>query len=131
MDRAANEDGAIETAAVEAPEAGPPAMKTVDAGALEAHIIDAISLVYDPEIPVNVYDMGLIYNIEITADGNVAIDMTLTSPACPVAGTLPGEVEAKVREVAGVADVAVELVWEPFWTPERMTEAARLQLGMM
>jgi len=125
MDQVTDNDGAV---AAETP-ATPP--RAVDPGALEAHIIDAICTVYDPEIPVNIYELGLIYNVEIGTDGNVVIDMTLTSPACPVAGTLPGEVEVKVREVAGVADVKVELVWEPYWTPDRMTEAARLQLGMM
>ena len=103
----------------------------VDVGTLEAHIYDAIALVYDPEIPVNIYELGLIYNVDIDAVGKVAIDMTLTSPACPVAGTLPGEVEGRVREVGGVSEVKVELVWDPPWTPDRMTEAARLELGFM
>lgn len=125
MDRAADNDGAVEA---ETPEAPPTA---VDPSMLEAHIIDAICTIYDPEIPVNIYELGLIYDVEVGTDGNVMIYMTLTSPACPVAGSLPGEVEMKVREVAGVTEVAVELVWEPYWTPDRMTEAARLQLGMM
>ncbi len=87
--------------------------------------------VYDPEIPVNIYELGLIYKVDISPSGDVAIEMTLTSPACPVAGELPGEVETRVREVDGVSEVVVELVWDPPWTPDRMTEAARLELGMM
>ncbi|MBT5050194.1 MAG: SUF system Fe-S cluster assembly protein [Rhodospirillaceae bacterium] len=98
---------------------------------LEGRIIEAISTIYDPEIPVNIYELGLIYDLSITADDRVRVEMTLTSPACPVAGSLPGEVEQKVREVDGVQDVALELVWDPPWTPERMTEAARLELGFM
>jgi FeS assembly SUF system protein len=98
---------------------------------LEGRIIAAISEVYDPEIPVNIYEMGLIYDLDITADHCVRVQMTLTSPACPVAGSLPGEVEAKIREVDGVNDVALELVWDPPWTPDRMSEAAKLELGFM
>lgn len=125
MDQTGNEDGVLgATQAAAEP-------VTAEAATLEAHIIDAISSVYDPEIPVNVYDMGLIYNVEVGPNGIVAIDMTLTSPSCPVAETLPGEVEMKAREVEGVSEVTVELVWDPPWTPGRMTEAARLELGMM
>ena len=98
---------------------------------LEGRVIDALSTVYDPEIPVNIYELGLIYDLHVTADNCVRIEMTLTSPACPVAGSLPGEVEAKVRDVEGVRDVALELVWDPPWTPDRMSEAARLELGFM
>lgn len=98
---------------------------------LEGRIIEAISTIFDPEIPVNIYELGLIYDLHITADSRVRVDMTLTSPACPVAGSLPGEVEQKVREVDGVAEVVLELVWDPPWTPERMSEAARLELGFM
>lgn len=98
---------------------------------LKTRVVEAISQVYDPEIPVNIYELGLIYKLEVDRDGMVGIDMTLTSPACPVAGSLPGDVEARVREVEGVNDVHIELVWEPAWSPEKMTEAARLELGMM
>ena len=105
--------------------------KNIEIAQLEGDVIEAISTIYDPEIPVNIYELGLIYDLHITADNCVQVEMTLTSPACPVAGTLPGEVEQKVREVEGVEDVALELVWEPAWTPERMTEAARLELGFM
>ena len=93
-------------------------------------IIDALRTVYDPEIPVNVYDIGLIYDIDIDASSAVNIRMTLTSPACPVAGTLPGEVETRAKDVPGVSGAKVELVWEPTWTMEMMSEEAKLQLGM-
>lgn len=97
---------------------------------LQEKIIAAIRTCYDPEIPVNIHELGLIYNVDVTEAGAVAIRMTLTSPACPAAGSLPPEVQAKVKSVPGVSDVKVEVVWDPVWTPERMTEAARLQLGM-
>lgn len=98
---------------------------------LEGEIAAAISTVYDPEIPVNIYEMGLIYGIDIGDDSFIRITMTLTSPACPVAGILPGQVESVVGAVPGVAGVEVELVWDPPWTPEMMTEAAKLELGMV
>lgn len=104
---------------------------SIQAAQLEGRIIEAISTIFDPEIPVNIYELGLIYDLSITADNCVRVEMTLTSPACPVAGSLPGEVEQKVREVEDVQDVALELVWDPPWTPDRMTEAARLELGFM
>ncbi len=97
--------------------------------AIEAEVIEAMRLVYDPEIPVNIYELGLIYDIDVDEYGFVDVDMTLTSPACPVAGSLPGEVEAKIRQVEGVTDVHVELVWEPPWTFDRMSEEAKLELG--
>lgn len=100
-------------------------------GVSEEQIVEILKTIYDPEIPVNIYDMGLIYGIEIRDDGWVDIEMTLTSPACPVAGTLPPEVEAKVRDgVEGIVSAKVEIVWDPPWTPEKMTDAAKLQLGM-
>ena len=98
---------------------------------IEADVVEALQTVYDPEIPVNIYDLGLIYDVDVDQDGSVSIEMTLTSPACPVAGTLPGEVEARVRDVPGVTDVDVELVWEPSWSPERMSEVAKLELGFL
>lgn len=98
---------------------------------LEARLIEAVSTVYDPEIPVNIYELGLIYDIDVRPGGDVHIAMTLTSPACPVAGSLPGEVETRAAEVDGVGEVTVELVWDPPWTPDRMSEAARLELGFM
>ena len=114
--------------------AGPGPAQSPEPGepdALKAHVIDALKTVYDPEIPVNVYDMGLIYGVEISADGHVDIRMTLTTPNCPVAEWLPMEVEMRARGVDGVIDVALELVWDPPWTPELLSEAARLELGMM
>ncbi len=100
------------------------------AQATEARVLEAIRSCYDPEIPVNIYDLGLIYNVDVDAEGSVRVDMTLTSPACPVAGTLPIEVENKVKAVDGVTAAKVEIVWDPPWTPERMSEAARLQLNI-
>ena len=96
---------------------------------VEAEILEALREVYDPEIPVNIYDLGLIYDVSVDEQGIVDIEMTLTSPACPVAGILPGQVEQKVREVPGVADVTVDLVWEPAWSMDRMSEEAKLELG--
>jgi FeS assembly SUF system protein len=93
-------------------------------------VVGGVREVFDPEIPLNIYDLGLIYKIDINDQNQVAIDMTLTSPMCPVAGSLPGEVEMAARGVDGVADVVVELVWEPTWGPEVMSEAARLELGI-
>jgi FeS assembly SUF system protein len=97
---------------------------------LEEQIVDALKTVFDPEIPVNIYELGLIYDLAIEDEGQVKIKMTLTSPGCPVAGSLPGEVQTKVEGVPGVANADVELVWDPAWNPSMMTEAARLQLGM-
>lgn len=119
------------SSAPSAPGDGDGAAAAVEAAALEERIIEAISTVFDPEIPVNIYELGLIYNIGIDPAANVAVDMTLTSPACPVAESLPGDVAGAVRKVSGVGEVKVELVWDPPWTPDRMTEAARLELGMM
>lgn len=101
------------------------------APSLEDRIVEALQTIYDPEIPVNIHELGLIYNVAVQDDGHVDVIMTLTSPACPVAGTLPGEVEAKVEGVAGVESAKVELVWDPQWNPSMMSEAARLDLGMM
>ena len=97
--------------------------------ALDDRIVAALREVYDPEIPVNIYDLGLIYRIDCDDMGVVEIDMTLTAPGCPVAQTFPGTVEAAVQNVEGVAAAEVELVWEPPWTPDRMSEAAKLELG--
>lgn len=106
--------------------------QNVQSGDLRARIIEALKTVYDPEIPVNIYDLGLIYELDVDeSTGHVAIDMTLTAPGCPVAQTFPSTVECAVRDVPGVSEARVELVWDPPWTPERMTEAARLQLGML
>ena len=98
---------------------------------LKPRIIEALCAVYDPEIPVNIHELGLIYDVKVGADGVVSVVMTLTAPACPSAQMLPLEVESRVREVPGVKDVSVEVVWDPPWTPDRMSEAAKLQLGML
>ena len=93
-------------------------------------VIAALKTVFDPEIPVNIYDLGLIYDIKIDDDYNVAIDMTLTSPGCPVAQTFPGTVETRVNQLEEVNDCTVTLVWEPPWDKDRMSEVAKLELGM-
>lgn len=93
-------------------------------------VIEALKTVYDPEIPVDIYELGLIYELTIDDGGVAHVVMTLTSPACPVAGTLPGEVETKIRDVEGITDVKLDLVWDPPWSPERMSEAARLTLNL-
>jgi FeS assembly SUF system protein len=97
---------------------------------VEARIVEALKSVYDPEIPVNIYELGLIYDVDVAPDGRVEVKMTLTSPACPVAGSLPGEVREKIESVAGVTSAEVEVVWDPVWNPGMMSEAAKLQLGM-
>ena len=98
---------------------------------LEQRVTDALRTCYDPEIPVNIYELGLIYDVAVGDDGGVAIQMTLTAPNCPVSGSLPTEVEQKVAAVEGVTRATVELVWDPPWDPRRMSEAAQLELGMM
>ncbi len=102
----------------------------LNAPATEALIVEVLRTIFDPELPVNIYDLGLIYGVEVDAAGVATIQMTLTTPACPVAETLPPEVEAKVKSVDGVSDAHVELVWEPPWTPDRMTDAAKLDAGL-
>ncbi|MFP5505278.1 MAG: SUF system Fe-S cluster assembly protein [Gammaproteobacteria bacterium] len=108
-----------------------PGETPISGDTLEEQIVSALRGVYDPEIPVNIYDLGLIYTLDIRDDNAVHIGMTLTAPACPVAGSMPGAVERAVRRVPGVGDVNVELVWDPPWTPERMSDEARLELGML
>jgi FeS assembly SUF system protein len=93
-------------------------------------IIAALKTVYDPEMPVNIYELGLIYGLEVDAEGNVQVRMTLTAPNCPVAGTLPGDVEHAVKSVPGVTSVKLDLVFDPPWSTERMSEAAKLALGL-
>lgn len=97
---------------------------------LKERIVEALHKCFDPEIPVNIYELGLIYDITIEPTGAVHINMTLTSPGCPVAGTLPGDVQRRVLAVDNVTACKVEVVWEPMWTPARMSEAAKLQLGI-
>ena len=103
----------------------------VDCAAVETAVIEALKTVYDPEIPVNIYDLGLIYGVEVSEVGRAEIRMTLTAPACPVAGALVEEVAEKAGRVEGVSKSHVELVWDPPWTPDNMTEAAKLELGML
>ena len=106
----------------------PDPLKTLE---LKPKLIEALSTVYDPEIPVNIYELGLIYDVDVNAEGLVGIRMTLTSPACPAAQTLPGEVKAKARAVPGVSDAWVDVVWEPQWDMNKMSDAAKLQLGLL
>ncbi len=102
--------------------------KSID---LKSKIIEVLKTCYDPEIPVDIYELGLIYKIDNDPSGSVVITMTLTSPMCPVAGSLPIEVENKVAAIDGVTRAKVELVWDPPWDPDKMTEASRLALGML
>lgn len=104
--------------------------KKKDKEALKEAVIAGLKTVFDPEIPVNIYDLGLIYDIQIDEKDDVHIQMTLTSPGCPVAQTFPGTVEQAVNQVEGVNDCTVELVWDPPWSNDRMSEVARLELGM-
>jgi FeS assembly SUF system protein len=97
---------------------------------LEQKVVGALKKIYDPEIPVNIHDLGLIYSVNVAGGGSVQVTMTLTAPACPVAGTLPGEVERAVRSVDGVSEAKVELVWDPPWNPGMMSKMARVMLGM-
>jgi FeS assembly SUF system protein len=106
-----------------------PAAATGDE-ALQEAIIEALKEIYDPEIPVNIYDLGLIYGVDVN-DGHALVTMTLTTPHCPVAESMPGEVELRVGSVPGVGDAEVVLVWEPAWGPQNMTDEARLELGML
>lgn len=106
-------------------------MDDINSLVLEAQVTDALRTCFDPEIPVNIVELGLIYEVKAESSGAVAIRMTLTSPHCPAAQSLPGEVEAKAKGVPGVTDVKVEVVWDPTWDPSRMSEAAKLQLGML
>jgi FeS assembly SUF system protein len=105
----------------------PDPLKTAE---LKPAIVKAISTVYDPEIPVNIYELGLIYDVFVDANGVAGVRMTLTAPGCPVAHTLPVEVANKVKAVDGVSDAKVDIVWEPAWSKDRMSDAAKLQLGL-
>ncbi len=102
-----------------------------EADALKEKVVEAVKTCYDPEIPVNIYELGLIYEINVRPPSEVSVKMTLTSPACPAAMSLPGEVEDKIRVMANAKEVKVEVVWDPPWNTGMMSEAARLQLGMM
>ncbi|MBO9713402.1 SUF system Fe-S cluster assembly protein [Sphingomonas sp.] len=100
-------------------------------GAIYDAVIEALKEIYDPEIPVNIYDLGLIYGVDVTDDGHVAVTMTLTTPHCPVAESMPGEVELRVGSVPGVGTAEVNLVWDPPWDPQKMSDEAKLELGML
>ena len=97
---------------------------------LDEQVIDALRTVYDPEIPVNIYELGLVYGIDIQPGGAIMIRMTLTAPGCPVAVSLPIEVESKLRDIPGVTSAKVEIVWDPPWNPDMISEAGKLQLGL-
>lgn len=103
----------------------------MDHSEIEQAVIAKLKTVYDPEIPVNIYDLGLIYEVQVQEDLDIHIQMTLTTPGCPVAHTFPGMVEAAVRQLENIGEVMVELVWDPPWTQDRMSEAARLELGLI
>ena len=110
----------------------PPSRPTAEPGGdLYEAVIEALKEIYDPEIPVNIYDLGLIYDVEITPEHHAKVKMTLTTPHCPVAESMPGEVELRVGAVPGIGDAEVELVWDPPWDPQKMTDEARLELGML
>lgn len=106
-------------------------LSDADRSAIRERVVEAMKTVYDPEIPVDIYELGMVYDIAVDERGHVIVTMTLTSPSCPVAGTLPLEVEDKVKRVDGVKEGKVDLVWDPPWTPELMSEGAKLELGMM
>ncbi len=105
--------------------------ETITEEGIKTGIIDVLKTIFDPEIPVNIYDLGLIYEVNVFPDFAVEIVMTLTSPSCPAAGVLPGEVENKAKSVSGVKDVTIELVFEPTWNQEMMSEEAKLELGFL
>ncbi len=105
-------------------------LSTVEQTVIEAQILEALRTCYDPEIPVNIYDLGLIYGIKLEEDGEAEIKMTLTSPHCPAIQSLPAEIESKIRAINGVTSVFIKLVWDPPWDPGRMSDAAKLELGL-
>ena len=105
------------------------AADTPEESGLHRDVVDVLKSCYDPEIPVDIYELGLIYEVDVDDEASVKIRMTLTSPMCPVAETLPGEVQQKVGAIPGVSSATIDLVWEPPWEPSMMSEAARLQLG--
>jgi FeS assembly SUF system protein len=105
-------------------------MNGIDALMIEGQVIEALHTCFDPEIPVDIYELGLIYDVQVEPSGAVRIRMTLTSPHCPAAQSLPAEVQSKVKSVPGVTEATVDVIWDPPWDPSRMSEAAKLQLGM-
>lgn len=113
------------------PATDPAPAKPLDRAQVESNVIAALRTIYDPEIPVNIYDLGLVYGLDVEADGKVDVRMTLTTPGCPVAASFPTTVEQRLYEVPGVNDVRVELVWEPPWTMDRLSEDTKLSLGLL
>ena len=113
-----------------APAEGTFAAEPLNTLKMQPALVEAVSKVFDPEIPVNIYELGLIYNLDVDANMNVQVKMTLTAPACPAAQTIPIDVERRIREVPGVNDVKVAVVWDPPWTRDKMSDAAKLTLGM-
>lgn len=107
-----------------------PQLTSIEQTVLQGEVIEALRTVYDPEIPVNIYELGLVYEVAVSEDSDVDVKMTLTSPGCPVAGTLPPEVQEKVAAIPGVEEARVEVVWDPPWSMEMMSEDARLELGL-
>lgn len=117
-------DGFLAAKAPEGPVGG-------DGSDLQADVIEALREIFDPEIPVNIYDLGLIYGVEVDENRDATVTMTLTTPHCPVAESMPGEVELRVSSVPGIRDAEVNLVWDPPWGPHKMSDEARLELGML
>jgi FeS assembly SUF system protein len=113
------------------PQSSPTTLTASEIVALQDEIIEKMRTCYDPEIPVNIYDLGLIYDVKVEPTGHVDVMMTLTAPGCPVAGTLPGEVEDRLTALPGVRSVNVKVVWDPPWDKTKMSEAAKLQLGLL
>ena len=105
-------------------------MGTIDSLVVEEQVIETLRTCYDPEIPVDIYELGLIYGVNVDPSGAVTVTMTLTSPNCPAAQSMPDEVQSKLSNLPGITDVRVEIVWDPPWDPSKMSEAAKLQLGM-
>lgn len=120
-----------EEATAEAESRPVPYLTGTELSPLESAVVEALRSVYDPEIPANIFDMGLIYDLRISGSGSVKVSMTLTTPSCPVAEEIPSWVQRAIYTIDGVTEVEIELVWEPFWRPEYMTEEARLQLGLL
>lgn len=106
-------------------------LNSIEASLLQAQVIEAIRTIFDPEIPINIYELGLIYAVNVAPDAHVEVNMTLTSPGCPVAQSLPVDVDHKVQEVPGVSDVMVNVIWEPPWTIDMMSDEAKLELGLL
>ena len=106
-------------------------VESINETIIEAQVLDALRTCFDPEIPVNIYELGLVYDVRVDSAGLVTITMTLTSPHCPAAQSMPAEIESKVKSVPGVTEVKIDLVWDPPWDPSKMSDAAKLQLGMM